>query len=254
MKSDARSVARFTAPLVIATTAALFGGCTKISYHGHIETRPNPRVDVAVRPPILVDIPASYVEVASDANELLPSARYERAEVVSAIAAAWNQDAEAGTARPARVLVIADIEHAASDIAGGVIHGILGVTYLLGLPHSCGYADVTVAVQTVDGDTWLGKGEGSGCSGLYYPQDHRMTALADSISDALANLAPTSAQQVALQEPRVQEVVTISSNYHRYPIERIVWPVRATAAFPVPWGAEPNVAHHAGSGLAPLAP
>lgn len=218
---------------------SMLNGCAKIEYARWIEAPPNTSA-LPQRPTVRIDHQASYIEVASDSSRPLPSARFDRSELLYALESAWNEGTKrSGRPKPARVAVFANIEHAASDAAGLLIHTIFGVTYIMGFPHSCGDSNITLVVQTDDKRTWVGRDTAGTCSGLYYPQDHRMTSLATAISNAMTKLKPIESLHAVV--PRVMEIASISDSHPNYLLDRVIWAVQKTRRFPVPWGIwEPN--------------
>ncbi len=187
-----------------------------------------------------MDLQASYVEVASDAGaHRTPSLRYDRQELLGAIADHWNArtGGDGGpAATPVRVILIGAIEHAAGDIAGTIVHGSTGVGLLLGLPYSCGHSVVTLALQTPDGATVVATGKGTGCSGLYYPQDHLMTGLADGVSNALTQLAPIASERLRTRVQRLPELPNGAVQNQGAIADRVVWWAQPTPSFPKAWG------------------
>ncbi len=212
---------------------SILSGCVKIEYARWIKPPPRSNAPPS-RPALLIDHQASYIEIASDSARALPSARFERSELLNAIESAWNGGASRDQKRPARVAVFAGIEHAASEAAGKLIHTILGVAYFMGFPHSCGDSEVTLVVQTNNGSAWVGQANAWTCWGLYYPQDHRMTSIAEAISGAMTKLKPVRRLEAAV--PRVVEIAAISQSHPNYLLDRVIWAVQPTPRFPAPWG------------------
>lgn len=228
---------RLVIPLALSLSS-----CVRIDYIDWIES-PKASAPEAFPSRIEVDLQASYVEVASDAGQhRTPSLRYDRQELLSAIGERWNERSGAGNgeggaaATPVRVILIGAVEHVAGDIAGTIIHGSTGVGLLLGLPYSCGHTVVTLALQTPDGATVIGTGKGTGCSGLYYPQDHLMTGLADGINDALEQLAPIAADRLKSRVPRLPELPNGAAQHQGAIADRVVWWAQPTPSFPKAWG------------------
>ncbi len=192
----------------------------------------------APRTALRMDFQASYVEVASDGGRAaLPTVRFDRIEILSAIAKQWNQSSRRTSQTPARVMIFANLEHVAGDTAGAVIHGIFGVTLLLGLPATCAYSNVLLVIQTKNGQTYFAKGKGTGCAGLYYPQVPQMTALAQGINEAMKQLRNIPATRLPTLVPRLTEIPYISKRMLQVGVaDRVIWPVQSTRNFPVRWG------------------
>ncbi len=233
----ARSVRAAATALLVGLVVLPASGCVKIKYSEWIEVMPSQQSRQALSAPIRVDHLASYVEVASDGGMgATPSARYEREELLSAVAAGWNRGGAAGAGQPVRVIIMASLEHVASDTAGYVLTSILGVPALLGLPYTCAYSEVKLAIQSKGGATLFARGEGSTCSGLYYPRDHKMGALARGIDDAISRLKSVAAGELARHVPRVGEIPDLSVEGRSRLNDRVVWWVRPTKDFPKMWG------------------
>lgn len=223
--------------LLLAFSSMLSMGCVKIKYTKWIKQPPLIQKK-APQTRIRIDYQASYVEVASDGGrEALPSTRFDRVEILSAIAKQWNKRPGAAERLPARVVLFVDLEHAAGDVAGTVLHSIIGVTILMGIPLTCAYSKVLLVVQTQDGQTYFAPGRGAGCTGLYYPQVPQMTALARGVNDALKKLRPISIDRLEDFVPRLTEIPFISKRMLRVGIaDRVIWPVQHTRQFPSLWG------------------
>ena len=143
--------------------------------------------------------------------------------------------------QPARAIVIANIEHVASESAGLIAHSItLFSTALIGAPLSCARAEVQLALQTVDGATLAARGRGTRCVGVYYPQDKKMMAIANAVSDALTRLEPQTEDSLPEVVPRITEIPQISGSYRLGLFDRLIWWVKPTKSFPVVWGAAPG--------------
>lgn len=224
--------------LLLITALVSSAGCVRVKYDAKIDFEP-PTAARGIRSAIDIDYQASYIEIASDSSAPgIPSARYDRVEILSAMESSWNDSTSANPATPARVIVFADLTHEVGDATGAWAHSLTGGAGLLfGTPASCATSNIDLAIQTADGKTMFGRGQGSACTFLYRPIDHKMAAVAKGINDAVANLEAIEQAEIGSHVARVKEIPDISATGNFGMLDRVVWRVTPTDSFPTVWGA-----------------
>jgi len=230
------------AALLVATFFGGVSGCAAIQYRDYVDTPPSPEGRTTLPGRIRIDPQASYVEVSSDAGarEAIPSRNYDRLEILTAITNAWNAKASSAGRRPVRAIVVAAITHNAGDITAAVLYsfGTPLFLQLLGVPWSCAYSDVEVALQDQQGNTLFARAKGAACTSLYYPQNHLQKSVADGINKAMTQLRRLGPDELEEKMPRLPEFANVGASLG---LDRVIWRAQPTRHFRKPWGYLPPV-------------
>ncbi len=222
--------------LLVATSSFL--GCAKVDFVKSIDKTLQFEVAEERPSPLRLDTQASFIQIYNDHFLSMQPARYQRTELLEAIRAAWNGPSPtAGKALTARVALIAEIQSSAHTWTAAILHAFIGLhaLTLLGIPERCASSRLTLVIQLQDGRTFVGKGKGSGCAGVYYPGDPQQKALLAAIEDSLSRIRETPKKALIDQIPVLSEIPNIRG-HHEGTSSRVVWDAKRSEAFPRVWG------------------